>query len=103
MDWRRAKSVLILAFLMLNALLGYQLWTEWRQQVNTSVDWTSLPAETRQVMQEKGIRIDAKIPTETPSMRDLSFKLKEQPPAVRKGRVPLSKPPEARIVFNTQE
>ncbi|MBW5448754.1 hypothetical protein GE107_22185 [Cohnella sp. CFH 77786] len=102
MDWRRAKSVLILAFLMLNALLGYQLWTEWRAQVNASVDWTSLPAETRQVMQAKGIRIGATLPTETPAMRDLFFKLKE-PAAGAKERVPLPSPPEARIVFSPQE
>ncbi|WP_123042615.1 two-component system regulatory protein YycI [Cohnella candidum] len=103
MDWRRAKSVLILAFLMLNVLLGYQLWTEWRAQVSTSVDWTSLPAETRQIMQEKKIRIDAQIPAETPSMKDLSFKLKEQPAKGDKARIPIAKPPESRIVFNTQE
>jgi regulatory protein YycI of two-component signal transduction system YycFG len=103
MDWRRAKSVLILAFLLLNALLGYQLWTEWRAQVNTSVDWTSLSAETRQIMQEKKIRVDSKIPAETPAMRDLSFQLKEQPPAGPNGRTPIAAPPETRIVFNAQE
>jgi regulatory protein YycI of two-component signal transduction system YycFG len=52
MDWRRAKNVLILAFLMLNLLLGYPLWKEWRDRLSTAVDWTSLPPETRQVMQE---------------------------------------------------
>lgn len=103
MDWRRAKSVLILAFLMLNALLGYQLWTEWRSQVGTSDDWTSLPAETRLVMQEKGIRIVSKIPAETPAMRDLSFRIKERPSTGPGGRMPLKSPPEARIVFNAKE
>lgn len=103
MDWGRAKSVLILAFLMLNVLLGYQLWTEWRAQVNTSADWTSLPDETRQVMQEKGIRIDARIPPETPVMRDLSFRLVQQPPQGEAGRTTLESPPEARIVFSPDE
>jgi len=103
MDWGRAKSVLILAFLLLNVLLGYQLWTEWRAQVATSVDWTSLPIDTRQVMQEKSIRIDARIPAETPSLRNLTYKLKETPPAGKEGSVPLANPPEARIVFNPQE
>ena len=104
MDWRRAKSVLILAFLMLNVLLGYQLWMEWRSQVGTSVDWTSLPADTRQAMQEKGIGINARIPAETPSLRNLTYRLKTAPLAGEEGeRIPLAETPEARIVFNPQE
>jgi regulatory protein YycI of two-component signal transduction system YycFG len=103
MDWRRAKSVLILAFLLLNALLGYQLWMEWRTQVNTTVDWTSLPADTRQVIQEKKIRVDATIPAETPAMKDLSFKLKTRVVAGPDGRTAIGSEPETRIVFNTRE
>lgn len=104
MDWGRAKSVLIMAFLLLNILLGYQLWTEWRSQVGASVDWTSLPPETRQVMQEKGIRINARIPTETPKLRNLNYKLKSAPAdAGDEGRTPLADMPEARIVFNAKE
>ncbi|MDB4866309.1 MAG: hypothetical protein JWR03_642 [Cohnella sp.] len=102
MDWRRAKSVLIIAFLLLNALLGYQLWTEWRAQLNSSVDRTSLPAVTRQIMQEKKIRIDSTIPAGTPSMRDLSFLLK-QPSSGKNGRTPIASPPETRVVFNPKE
>jgi len=33
MDWGRAKSVLIVSFLVLNVLLGYQLWLNVRDQV----------------------------------------------------------------------
>lgn len=103
MDWGRAKSVLIVAFLMLNVLLGYQLWTEWRSQVGSSVDWTSLPVATRQVMQEKGISLNARIPAETPSLRNLTYKLTILPPDGADGRIPLAEPQEARIVFNPQE
>ncbi|TJY41732.1 hypothetical protein E5161_10990 [Cohnella pontilimi] len=103
MDWRRAKSVLILAFLMLNLLLGYQLWTEWRAQLNTSADWTSLPAETRQIMAEKKIRIESKIPSETPSMKDLSYLLKQSSSDKGIGIKPIASPPETRIVFNPKE
>jgi regulatory protein YycI of two-component signal transduction system YycFG len=103
MDWGRAKSVLIVAFLLLNLLLGYQLWLEWRSQVGTSVDWTSLPPETRQTMQEKGIRIDAKIPAETPFMRDLTYKLIELQTGESGERILLEEPREARIVFSAKE
>jgi regulatory protein YycI of two-component signal transduction system YycFG len=105
MDWGRAKSVLILAFLMLNLLLGYQLWTEWRAQVGSSDDWTALSAETQAVMAEKGIRLDAKIPADTPVMRDLSFVLLPPPGGSERMQepIPLSTQPEARIVFNQDE
>src|SRR5690606_6385507 len=103
MDWGRAKSVLIVAFLMLNILLGYQLWLEWRSQVGSSVDWTSLPVATRQVMQEKGISLNARIPAETPSLRNLTYTLQAAPPDGEEERIPLAEPQEARIVFNAQE
>ncbi len=104
MDWRRAKSVLIFAFLMLNVLLGYQLWTEWRAQVNSSVGFTALSAETQEAMQEKGIRLDAKIPTDTPAMRDLSFRLlQDSAGAGKRDPIQLDSQPEARIVFNPEE
>lgn len=106
MDWGRAKNVLILAFLMLNLLLGYQLWTEWRAQVGSSDDWTALSVETQAIMLEKGIRLDAKIPADTPVMRDLSFVLLPSPGGIIEGDaepVPLAAQPEARIVFNADE
>ena len=103
MDWGRAKSVLIVAFLMLNILLGYQLWLEWRSQGGSSVDWTALPVATRQVMQEKGISLNARIPAETPSLRNLTYTLQAAPPDGEEERIPLAEPQEARIVFNAQE
>ncbi|MFC5703100.1 two-component system regulatory protein YycI [Cohnella faecalis] len=105
MDWGRAKNVLILAFLMLNVLLGYQLWSEWRDQGSSSVDWTSLPPDTQQIMQEKNIRVEGKIPTETPEMRILTFTLKKQPSKSDKAaeKTAIEPQPESRIVFYRKE
>ncbi|MEK0315133.1 two-component system regulatory protein YycI [Cohnella sp. 56] len=102
MDWGRAKTVLILAFLALNMVLGYQLWQEWRERIDSTVDWTSLPVEARQMMQEKNIRIGAKIPTDTPSLRDITYKL-QLPASGGSGRIAIEPPPETRIVFNNKE
>ncbi|WEK54213.1 MAG: two-component system regulatory protein YycI [Candidatus Cohnella colombiensis] len=105
MDWRRAKSVLIIAFLMLNVLLGYQLWTEWRERLNTTADWTSLPPETQQVMREKNIKfkVEAKIPTETPLMRELTYTFNKRVGLTAEERIVLDPAPETRIVYFEQE
>jgi|HigsolmetaGSP12D_1036236.scaffolds.fasta_scaffold00150_31 regulatory protein YycI of two-component signal transduction system YycFG len=105
MDWRRAKNVLLLAFLVLNAVLGYQLWQEWQERLDMAVDWTSLPPETLRAIQEKGIRIEASFPTETPVMREITYSL-VNPPSAAGGaeiRIPLETPRESRIVINEKE
>lgn len=104
MDWRRAKSVLIVSFLLLNIVLGYQLWIEWRERLNTTVNWTSLPPETLQFMREKNIQVDdnAKIPTDTPAMRELTYTFKQRAEAGIEGRKPIGPSPETRIVFDEE-
>ncbi|BBI36765.1 two-component system regulatory protein YycI [Cohnella abietis] len=105
MDWRRAKSVLIFSFLMLNVVLGYQLWTEYRERLNTAVDWTSLPSETLQSMRERNIKIDdnAKIPTETPFMREITYSIKHHFGKDADDRIPIVPTPETRIVYFEDE
>jgi regulatory protein YycI of two-component signal transduction system YycFG len=103
MDWGRAKSVLIVAFLLLNVLLGYQLWTEWRERLNTAADWTSLPPETQQVMRDKNITIKANIPTQTPLMRKLSYSFTQRATKDEHQRITLAPAPETRVVYFEQE
>jgi regulatory protein YycI of two-component signal transduction system YycFG len=74
MDWGRAKSVLIYAFLVLNLLLCYQLWIDVRDQVSAGLDFTSLSAETQAVMEEKGIRLLCPIPAATPQLTDITYR-----------------------------
>ncbi len=105
MDWRRAKTVLILSFLMLNVILGSQLWLEWRERLNTAVDWTSLPPETLQFMHEKNIQVDenVKIPTDTPVMRELTYTFKQRTGDTINDRIMISPSPETRIVYFEEE
>lgn len=103
MDWGRAKTVLILAFFALNMVLGYQLWQEWRERIDSTVDWTSLPVDARQMMQDKNIRIEAKIPTDTPSLRDITYKLLLPGSGEERERIAIEPPPETRIVFSSKE
>lgn len=100
MDWGRAKSVLIFSFLVLNLLLGYQLWLNVRDQANPYVDLTALPEDTRRIMTEKGIRITASVPGDTPNMGDLQFRYDGSRGA---GRIPLDPQVDSRIVFSERE
>ena len=97
MDWGRAKSVLIFAFLLLNLVLGYQLWSNIREGLSTSADVDDLPAETLLLMEQKNIKLETSIPSETPELAILTFKLNKG------GIIKLKQPVESKIVFNENE
>ncbi|MFD0961798.1 two-component system regulatory protein YycI [Paenibacillus chungangensis] len=77
MDWSRAKSVLIISFLMLNILLGYQLWLDIRTQLDANMNTAELPQDKLQLMQQKRISLTANLPSETPKLGDLTYLLHE--------------------------
>ncbi|MDQ0091863.1 regulatory protein YycI of two-component signal transduction system YycFG [Paenibacillus anaericanus] len=74
MDWGRAKNVLIYAFLLLNLVLGYQLWNDLEEQADSNLDYTSLEGSTQMIMDDKGIKVLAKIPNETPELPKISYR-----------------------------
>lgn len=74
MDWGRAKNVLIYAFLLLNLVLGYQLWNDLQEQADSNPDFTSLESSIQKSMDDKRIRVLAKIPTETPELSKISYR-----------------------------
>jgi regulatory protein YycI of two-component signal transduction system YycFG len=101
MDWGRAKSVLILAFLILNIILGYQLWLDVREQLTSNLDWTSLTEDTKLSMEKKSIQVQAKIPSETPALPERTFKFVDN---VQEGqRIDLAKPVPSRLIFTEKE
>ncbi|GFN31333.1 two-component system regulatory protein YycI [Paenibacillus xylaniclasticus] len=103
MDWSRAKSVLILAFLVLNVVLGYQLWQNVSERLNADQKLGDLGADTLRIMKERGISLaaTASIPTETPKLRDLTYRFKT--PGGAAERIELKKPVDSRIVFDEKE
>ncbi|WP_028594553.1 two-component system regulatory protein YycI [Paenibacillus assamensis] len=99
MDWGRAKSILIYAFLALNIVLGYQLWQDIRDRMHSDKDWRSLSAETIRTMEEKQIQIKGPIPSETPSLREITYRytVKQDQP------VPLIREELGKVVFSHSE
>lgn len=75
MDWSRAKTVMIVSFLLLNILLGYQLWLDVQAQLNANPNSAELPADKLQLMQQKKITLSTTLPSETPMMGDLTYLL----------------------------
>ncbi|AJY74862.1 two-component system regulatory protein YycI [Paenibacillus beijingensis] len=100
MDWGRAKSVLIIAFLLLNVLLGYQLWSDIQERLNANIDLTELKPETLAAMQQKNIELTEGIPTETPQLRDLTYLLL---PPQEKLQVKLETPVDSKVIFSRDE
>ncbi|BFH18087.1 two-component system regulatory protein YycI [Paenibacillus melissococcoides] len=99
MDWSRAKNILIYAFLLLNIVLGYQLWQDIREQLHSDLDWTSLSEETRQMMDLKRIQVTAKIPAETPALREITYRFVRRDPEP----VPLENPQDSTIIFSEKD
>ncbi|MEX2461634.1 MAG: two-component system regulatory protein YycI [Paenibacillaceae bacterium] len=74
MDWSRAKMVLILSFLILNLLLGYQMWaTRWDPRLLNS-DMSAFKEETKQLLTSKNIKVLITIPKAVPKLRQISVK-----------------------------
>ncbi len=101
MDWGRAKSVLIMSFLMLNVLLGYQLFNDIREQLNANVNSAELPQDKLLLMQQKRITFasSANLPSETPKLGDLTYLLHSD---IHQKSVPtpLEKPIDSALNFN---
>ncbi|MFC0210962.1 two-component system regulatory protein YycI [Paenibacillus chartarius] len=94
MDWSRAKTILLAAFLMLNVVLGYQLWTSRSSQFQLGIDTTGMVEETKRLLQQRGIQFPEDIPTETPKLKGITVKLDETVPGTRT-------PLQNRFKFNT--
>ncbi|REK71992.1 two-component system regulatory protein YycI [Paenibacillus paeoniae] len=100
MDWSRAKSVLIVSFLMLNILLGYQLWVDISEQLNANVNSAELPPDKLQLMGQKRISLAANLPVGTPKLGDLTYLLQSDKKSSPKK---LEKPVDSGLVFNKTE
>jgi regulatory protein YycI of two-component signal transduction system YycFG len=74
MDWSKTKSILIIAFLLLDLFLGYQLWAgktdKWEQA--ESAEW--LLDDLNAQLKSRNITLAVKIPSENPEMHYLNVR-----------------------------
>ncbi|RKN85979.1 two-component system regulatory protein YycI [Paenibacillus ginsengarvi] len=75
MDWSRAKSIFIVAFLGLNLLLGYELWVgKWNIIGDSKQTSADIAQELDRIMIARGIKMTAAVPKDTPKMREITVK-----------------------------
>ena len=76
MEWGKAKTILIVTFLILNMILGYQLWIHSRV-----TDSYFAQAEARddmnQLLRSKNIRLEGEISREMPHLREITVTFSE--------------------------
>lgn len=75
MDWSRAKTILLVSFLLLNVLLGYQLWSDKMSPLGNDSDVNEATPEIEQIMALKDIVLSAEVPRETPKLREIDVKI----------------------------
>lgn len=90
MDWSRAKTILILSFLALNLLLGYELWSGKLNLGDSKQASADIAEELNRIMISRGMKLAAEVPKETPKMREIVVKAVEDESYGRK--VSLSAP-----------
>ncbi|WP_172254882.1 two-component system regulatory protein YycI [Saccharibacillus deserti] len=96
MDWGRAKNVLIYAFLLLNLVLGYQLWSDVREQRGVSLGFGSLSESTQRAMEEKNIQVLTSVPADTPALPKISYRYTRQ---ASSKPVRLDVPADSKLIF----
>lgn len=77
MDWGRAKTILLLSFLFLNIILGYQLWTREMKEVELAVDTDEIIEETNRLLIARNIQTPNGIPKEAPKLKEITFRLSD--------------------------
>ncbi len=76
MDWSRAKNIFIIAFLLLNISLGYQLYLKHNENVQ-SKQWTSNNIDDlKDTLKQQNIKLNLTVPKEMPEMHFLQIKNK---------------------------
>lgn len=74
MDWGKAKSILIVTFLLLNISLGYQLYLKNQGNIQNNHLNTNNIQEIKEILKQQEITIDTAIPLEVPEMHFLQIK-----------------------------
>ncbi|TVY10727.1 two-component system regulatory protein YycI [Paenibacillus cremeus] len=90
MDWGRAKTILILSFLLLNAVLGIQLWSSRSDLLDLEANPSGAAEEIQRLLKSKNIQVPAEIPKDVPKLKEIVAKFDEN---LTPGKpIPLQKP-----------
>lgn len=88
MEWGRAKTILILTFLFLNLLLGYQLWMNKLAIFGTAFGSSEEVNQLMEFLQSKEITLKHELPADTPKVQEIDVRYQMR--ASELGRMPLN-------------
>ncbi|WP_274365026.1 two-component system regulatory protein YycI [Paenibacillus thermotolerans] len=86
MDWSRAKTVLIISFLLLNMLLGFQLWSG-KIGLDAYSEAGLRREEANRLLAAKRIEVNAAVPDTMPRLKEITVKLIGGIPSFEKKRL----------------
>ncbi|CAG7654061.1 two-component system regulatory protein YycI [Paenibacillus allorhizosphaerae] len=78
MDWGRAKTILILSFLLLNAVLGFQLWSSRSDLLDLEANPSGAAEEIQRLLKSKNIQVPADIPKDVPKLKEIVAKFDDK-------------------------
>ncbi|TXK77722.1 two-component system regulatory protein YycI [Paenibacillus sp. N3.4] len=93
MNWSRAKTILICSFLLLNLILGFQLWSTNRSNMTEiASDTSGTLEELNRILHSKNIRLADDLPTDLPKLKVITVKFDDsiKPGELKKLKTPLS-------------
>ncbi|MFB0847132.1 two-component system regulatory protein YycI [Paenibacillus oleatilyticus] len=71
MEWGRAKTILILSFLLLNVVLGIQLWSSRADLLDLEANAIGAAEEIQRLSKSKSIQVPPDIPKDVPKLREI--------------------------------
>jgi len=74
MDWAKAKSILIIAFIITNLFLGYNIWKDSEAKDDTYIVSDERINDIKAILQEKNIIVKADVPKEIIQLPKLTVK-----------------------------
>ncbi|MED0675342.1 two-component system regulatory protein YycI [Aneurinibacillus thermoaerophilus] len=66
MDWSKAKTILIITFLLLDLFLGYQVMMSQNRDMEIAPQGELIPSSLEELLKTRNIKLETEIPTEMP-------------------------------------
>jgi regulatory protein YycI of two-component signal transduction system YycFG len=74
MDWSRAKTILIVTFLLLDLFLGYEVVSSFNRDIETAPRGELIPSSLEEFLKTRNIVLETEIPSETPEMNYVNIR-----------------------------
>lgn len=80
MDWSKAKTILIIAFIVTNIVLGYALFNS--QRIDEPTLKEDFITDVAKLLKEKDITLNTAIPKEIPSLGIMTVEYEQRTPGI---------------------